>query len=134
MNGLQNVGNAVGNYERARLARRGGLIGMAAQYLPSGVKNAPMPPPSMPDAGATPTPDMQAPPVMDNPPQPSGAMSQDDSGQIPTPMGMGRIVTKPTTAVLAEQPGTTEIVIPMNSNPDNKTSLSMLSPMSRYRR
>lgn len=131
MAGFWNGLRSIGRYERSRLAGSGGLVGMAAQHLPGGVRNA-QPPPMQGygDSSMSPT-DMHAPPVMDNPPQP-GAMSQDDSITVPTPMGEGRLITKPTTAVLGENG--VEAVIPLNNAVGNKTSLSMLSPMSRYKR
>lgn len=66
-------------------------------------------------------------PTMGAPPQPLPARP------VATPMAQGRIVTKPTLAVLGESGGP-EMVIPLNNDPQNKTSLAAVSHIPRYKR
>jgi hypothetical protein len=116
----------VGRYEAAKELQRAKLAGFASGVpdvagapVSAGTNPALTPPPApmLGGAPAPPMPQQQAQPM-----QPA-----------PTPMASGTIVTKPTLAVLGEG-DSPEAVIPLNSKSGNKTSLSMLSPMSRYQR
>jgi hypothetical protein len=123
INGLKNVGTTLGNYERAKMAQRGGLVGsLLARYLPGGngsggVPNGvpAVPPPSGP---IPPDPPMAAPNVVD----PLAQQPIDDQSApspnsysadvlTPTPMARGGVATKPTLAVIAEKGP--EIVAPV---------------------
>lgn len=131
--GLKSVGSAIGQAELDRVKNRG-IGGMINQGMHQVGAPPDAPPPGVPSDGVDafqPDMSMQPPPVTVPPPSnvPMGAPM---APQAPTPMSTGRIVTQPTIALLGEN-GQAEAVIPMNDNPDNKTSMSMLSS-GRYRR
>jgi hypothetical protein len=109
----------VGKWEQLKELQRARLAGYASDVPYS--ENAP----SSAGVNAALTP--PAAPMMGQAPQPMPAQA------AASPMAEGRIVTKPTLAVLGEG-DSPEMVVPLNNAPDNKTNLSNLMPHGRYRR
>jgi hypothetical protein len=123
----------VGKFEQAKELQRARLAGYASDVPDntaapaSAGANSALNPPSAPTMG---TPAPQGATM----PPPSAPMPQTPNvAPPPVPLAQGTIVTKPTLAVLGEG-GNAEAVIPLNNNPDNKTSMNMVMPHGRYQR
>jgi hypothetical protein len=109
VNGLANVGTAIGNYELAK-KRRGLLGAVAGQFLPNGIPSGggASAPPTGPlnTMDTSPLPASPSPALTPPPSQPDAGMPpQDDTQDVSgaQPMAHGGMVTRPTLAIIAEK-------------------------------
>ena len=109
-------------HEEQKIANKNKLGGMAMQQFSPGMysryRNGGQPSTMPPMPGQDPGYTADSPSNLDD----QGQMDA-DNGMIPSANGI--IVTKPTRVLLAEH-GEPEAVVPLNNNPDNKTSLGAL--------